>query len=203
MRRGTQRAVSCKHPAMRDNDEGDEVSTIGQAEAAALMMASLCISVVKDDPELVKRLRKLTRKSGAPFDDRQVSETALAMINLAVTSMALRAAEGGGFGQRAQGRHEHRHRETVVVPVPHMEDGAAKSAGALAAGSFAVEYLHAVPGVLEAFNAWMDETHPGGKNHVATTDELKGADQVLTMMAHVAGKLADGKPEEVPGDAAR
>ncbi len=131
MRRGTQRAVSCKHPAMRDNDEGDEVSTIGQA------------------------------------------------------------------------RHEHRHRETVVVPVPHMEDGAAKSAGALAAGSFAVEYLHAVPGVLEAFNAWMDEVHPGGKNHVATTAELKGADQVLTMMAHVAGKLADGKLEEVPGDAAR
>jgi len=177
------------------------VSKIGQAEATALMMASLCINVVKDDPELVKRLRKLARKTGAPVDNGQVNETALTLIDFAVTAMALRAAKGDGYGERAAGRHELRY-ETVVIPVPHMEDGAAKSATALAVASFAVEYLHAVPGVRGAFTAWLDEAHPGTGGPVkATQDQLEDADQVLTMMAHVAGKLADGKLEEVPGDA--
>ena len=172
------------------------MSKIGQAEATALMMASLCISVVKSDPENVKKLRKLAKKTGAPVDNGQVNETALTLIDLAITAMALRAAEGGGQGDqavRSQGRHAGHRVETVVVPVPKMADGAMKSAGALSIASFAVEYLHSVPGVREAFTAWMDEAHPGteGKSRDTGVSTLKEADETLTIMAHVAGRVAD------------
>jgi hypothetical protein len=175
------------------------MTKIGRAEATALMMASLCVSVVKADPELIKRLRKLAKKTGAPVEDTNaINEVALSLIDLAITAMALRAAEGGGQGDdamRSQGRHaSHQHRvSSVVIPVPHMEDGAAKSAGALAIGSFAVEYLHKVPGVREAFSAWMDEAHPGATNGKRNTEPgtLKEADETLTIMAHVAGQIAD------------
>jgi len=167
---------------------------IDRAEASALVVASMCISLIQSDPELIERVRVYAKENGAPLPEQNISEHSLSLTDLAVMTMAKRAMAGKGHAASVLERVAEAMRgphQTMVIPVPQIDEGAAQSAGALALASFAIEHLHTVPEAADAFRAWLDETRPdvkAGEN--VTQERLEASDQLLTMMAHMADQIA-------------
>lgn len=162
---------------MNDNDLANT--------STAMAVASLCIELIRGDEKLIKRLQRLARKRSAPFEFTKMDEHALMLTDQVVTHLGLRAAH------EARGKHSH-----LMVPIPQDEEVRDESAGALACGSFAVEYIRTHPEVLAAFGAWWDAKSPG-REGAANPDTLEAVDGILTMMAavvHKAGK-AESRPE--------
>lgn len=161
--------------------------------STAHMVAVLCMQLVREDPELIRRLQELGRKTGVPFDAGKLDEKALEMAEAGVTVVGQQLVRRRGAIRAFE------------LPIPQIGPGStAHAAGALAVGSFTTEYVHSVPGRVDAFASWMREHYP------AVTDELnigqdtiEDADSMLTLMAHVAGRIADveGETDDKQGDA--
>jgi hypothetical protein len=172
---------------------------IDRAEASALVIASICISLTGQDPELIERAKAYATEHQAPVPPGGISERSLELADLAVMTMARRALEGKGqaasvLGQVAEAMKGHQHShplQAMVVPIPDVADGAAQSAGALALGSFLAEFAHKNPDIADRFRAWMDETRPDMKaSEYVTHERIEGTDQLLTLMAHLADQVA-------------
>lgn len=146
----------------------------------ALAVASLAISLIKSDKGLIRRLRKLAKAEKAPFDPDNLDRRVLDMCEQAILLLAARDTV------RPPAEPD------LAVPV-FGKGGLATSAAVLAIASFAVEYLHAVPGVREAFITWLNDAHPSAGADPASDisqERLKAADQMITLMAHAADKMA-------------
>ena len=179
---------------------------IDRAEASALVLASICISLVGQDEDLRERARAYAAEHQAPVPPSGISEQSLELADLAVMQMARHALAGKGrasqllerVAEAIQAHASHQHPvQAMVVPIPDMTDGAAQSAGALALGSFLAEFAHKNPEIADKFRAWMEENRPdmqAGK--YVTQDRIEGADQLLTMMAHLADQVAQREESE-------
>lgn len=178
-----------------------------RAEASALVLASICINLVMKDASLRERAGAYAAENQAPVPPSGITEDSLGLADLAVMQMARRALAGKGHAASALERvaeaiqaHQAHHNhpiQAMVVPIPNMADGASQSAGALALGSFLAEFAHKNPEIAEKFRAWMDEVRPdmeAGK--YVTQDRIEGADQLLTMMAHLADQVAQREEAE-------
>jgi hypothetical protein len=168
------------------------VSNVGASTAH--MIAVLCMQVVREDPGLMVRLQELAKTTGAPFEADHL------------TADVVELAEGGVtmVGQSLLTRRQAILGE-IDIPVPRIERGLERSAGALAVGSFTTEYIHTSLRRLEAFDKWMHAHHPTAiEGAELTKGAIEDADTMLTLMAHVAGHLTgqdeDDEPEAVHDD---
>lgn len=147
-----------------------------------MAVASLCVEMIADDPELIKRLQEHVRKREAPFEADRLDEHALRVTDMLLTTHGFKTAKEG-----RDSVHEH-----MVIPVPSDKETAEQSAGALAAGSYLAEYMHKHPEALAGFGAWWDEQHPGDAGAI-TADRLEVVDELLTFMAAVVIRVTEGK----------
>jgi hypothetical protein len=160
--------------------------------SAAHMVAVLCMQVVREDPELIARLQELARTTKVPFDADKLSADVIELAEMGVTVVGQRLLTG---------------RTRVAefeLPIPQVSNGTARAAGALAVGSFTTEFVHSSPDGLKAFAAWMTGKYPEMTAKLDISgDTIEEADQMLTLMAHVAGQLADGEggDDDKPGEA--
>jgi hypothetical protein len=155
------------------------------SEALTMALTALAIKMVQEDPELIERLRQYAAKTDAPFEAADINGTLLELAYTDVLANAKSLIDGE--------RHSHAHAMAgMVLPIPNGGRAAADSAEALAAASFAVEFIHSVPGRIDAFNSWMQAEHPNAVEgeEPMTTAELEAADQMLTFMARAAEKIA-------------
>jgi hypothetical protein len=171
------------------------------SEALTTVIASIAVGMIAKDPELTEALRKAAAEEEVPFEAGDINQTLLEM-----TSMDLLEA-----GQRlVSDRHEHREdtyhglRAGAVIPVPHVEGAARESAAVLSLASYVTEFVHSVPGRLDAFNSWMKATHPDSiqDGQDLPHDQIVHADKVLTIMSKVAEQVAQTRGETLrtPGD---
>ena len=161
--------------------------------STAHMIAVLCMQLVREDETLIAAVQQLARKTEVPFDPDKLDATALELAEAGVTVVGQQLIRRRGAIRAFE------------LPIPQFGPGStAHAAGAMAVGSFTTEYVHSVPGRVDAFASWMREHYP------AVTDELnigqstiEDADSMLTLMAHVAGRIADGEGEtdDKQGDA--
>jgi hypothetical protein len=77
------------------------------------------------------------------------------------------------------------------IPIPKIEDGAARSAAALGLGGFSAEFLRKHPDLFAQFTNWLNGTYPSSRGQDVTTDDMELADQLLTLMSAVIDKVAD------------
>lgn len=149
--------------------------------STAHMVAVLCMQLVREDPELVKRLQALAREQKAPFKADKLNEFAIEMAETGMTLMGQRLLQG-----RAMTAFE--------LPVPRIENGLERTAGALAVGSFTTEFVHSHPERLRLFDEWMQKEHPDATAGADITQgAIEDADHMLTLMAHVSNHLLDAE----------
>ena len=164
------------------------------AESLITMLAAVAVSLVKDDPELIERFRDRLRRENCPIPADEVTEGSLSALNIALTLRGADELRPGMAGElmAEQGI------EALHVPIPQIEDGAARSAVALGLGGFAVEFLHKHPDLFAQFVNWLNGTYPSSKGKEITADDMELADQLLTLMSAVANKVADQREAEHP-----
>jgi hypothetical protein len=157
----------------------------------AHMIAVLCMEAVRTDPEMITRLQKLARDSKAPFDADHLDADVIELAEQAVTLVGSQLIKPKPVAE-------------FDIPVPRVEDGLERSAGALAVGSFTTEFVHSDEERLAAFSDWMEEAHPQAlAGAEVEKSAIQDADQMLTLMAHVSGHLLDSQTDEYrsgPGD---
>jgi hypothetical protein len=164
---------------------------IDKSEALALVLASMCISIISADPELIAKVKAYADDQDSPVKGAAITGFSLELADVAIMMMAKRAIAGRGHAAEAMATHEGHEHQTMVIPVPNLDEGAAQSAGALALGSFAVEFLHKNADILTAFRRWLDENRPDIQaGEYVTQERVEAADQMLTMMAHMADQVA-------------
>lgn len=147
--------------------------------STAHMIAVLCMQLVKEDETLIAAVQQLGHKAGVPFDADKISAMVIEMSEAAVTIV----------GQRLL-KHEGPVSE-FEIPVPQVEDGLERSAGALAVGSMTTEFVHSDAERFAAFVEWLNARHPGSVEKGAEVKRatVEDADQMLTLMAHVTSEL--------------
>lgn len=157
-------------------------------EALNMVIAAFAVGMISGDPELIGRLRKYAESKDAPFDPEDINPTLLSMAEMDVLERGRIVLEGEP--ERPHQPHAH-----AVIPIPRVAGAAAGSAEALGVGSFTTEYVHASDDVFEAFCAWMSEAHPSAlrEGQDIKREQVVRADQLLTTMAAVAGKIADAR----------
>ena len=100
------------------------MNRVDKAEGTALAMASLCVTMIAEDPELIERLRREAVDSGSPFEAEVINARMLELIDLALMTMAMRALEGKSQASAVMRDHAGHDHETLVIPMPNIEDGA-------------------------------------------------------------------------------
>jgi hypothetical protein len=160
------------------------------SEALTTVLASIAIGMIAKDPELIGRLRKEAAEEGVPFEADDISRTMLEM-----TSMDLLEA-GQRLVSDPPGEHQRGLRAGAVIPIPRIDGAAQESASALSVASYAIEFVHSVPGRLDAFHSWMRKEHPDvTPGQDIPREQVEQADRLVTLMSKVAGKIADDRGE--------
>lgn len=151
--------------------------------STAHMIAVIAMQVIREDPGLLERLRETAKRAEVPFDADKLNEMVVEMAEAAVTIV----------GQRLL-QHEGALAEFRVLLPQIGSDGEIRSAAAFAVGSFTTEFVHSDPERFAAFGEWMLTDHPSGaRGREITRGSIEDADQMLTLMAHVAGKILEAK----------
>jgi hypothetical protein len=155
----------------------------------AHMIAVLCMEAVRTDPEMITRLQKLARDSKAPFDAGHLDADVIELAEQAVTLVGSQLIK------------QQRPLAELDIPVPRVEGGLERSAGALAVGSFTTEFVHSDKERLAAFSDWMEQEHPQAlEGTEIERSAIEDADQMLTLMAHVSNHLLDSQNNVVSDD---
>lgn len=161
------------------------------AASKAHMIAVMALGMIRQDDELMERLRKYAAADDAPFDADKLSALVVEMAEMALTIIGAKLLEHDGPVDDFR----------VVVPHTAENGGYERSAGALAVGSFTTEFVHSNPEWLEAFATWMRGEHADAvEDREISKDAIEDADHVLTLMAHVSGHLAAHEDEVPPDD---
>ena len=149
----------------------------------AHMVAVAALRMIEEDPELIGRLQEQVRKEDLSrvIKPESLDESTLSMIELAVSTVGKNLLEFDGPV------------DEFSILVPRGEGHSLwHSAGAMAVGSFATEYIRTDPERCKAFGTWMAETkEQPDAQEMCTPDRLEAADDLLTLMAHAAGHMVE------------
>lgn len=166
----------------------------GKGASVAHMIAVLCMQMVREDPGLIVRLQELAVKQEVPFEADKLDAGVIELAEGGVTMIGQRLLRGSPS------------MFAFDLPIPRIERGLERSAGALAVGSFTTEYIHTSAARFAAFSKWMTAKHPSAVEGTSIVrDAIEDADTMLTLMAHVANQISDSgaledEPEAVHDD---
>lgn len=170
------------------------------SEALTLVLASVAMGMIATDPELLRQLRDAAAKADVPFPADDINGTLLGMAAMDLLAIG-REKVSDQDDEDSHAGHVHAllgMRTGMVIPMPQIEGAAQESASALSIASYATEFVHSVPGRLDAFRSWMRKEHPTvADGQEISREQVEAADRVITLMAKVTEQIADDRGENL------